>query len=536
MKPSTLKTFLDVHTWTGLGAGLALFIAFYAGAITIFTHEVHSWDSYSGARGPQQSLEQAQTLLDQVVTSQPVAGEIIRLSLASKEHPRHEVRWFERLEDGSYERRLFRLGDDGTLDPNEDTSELAGFIYALHYNLGIPGESGLHLLGIICFIYGIALVSGLVIFLPNFMKDLLVVRPGKNKKRFWLDTHNVVGVLSFPWHVMFAWSSAVLAIGIFMLAPFQLAVFDEDITQMLGPELGRTQTPEPSGESGPMLSVHELLAVAEQEMPGIDVTQIRVRNVGDSNATVRLVGTTNSEHIDAWGTLVLKARDGEVISASHPATDSAGSTFYRGLIALHFVSFGGYLAKAVYFVLGLAGAFLFYSGNLLWVESRRKRRQPMQAPRTVFLARLNSGVCVGCMAGISAAFLASRGLAHLPDRAHFMELSYFVVFFASIAWCFLRPVAAGTRDLLFASALLTGAIPIFDLLFLDSTPWAAAAAGHFELIAVDITATVAALAFWLLGRAVQRRSQGGQPHSVWASLRHTPTTSNFEPTASDLGA
>ena len=38
MKASTLRTFTTVHTWTGLLAGFALFIAFYAGALTMFFH------------------------------------------------------------------------------------------------------------------------------------------------------------------------------------------------------------------------------------------------------------------------------------------------------------------------------------------------------------------------------------------------------------------------------------------------------------------------------------------------------------------
>lgn len=516
MKPTTLKTYLDVHTWAGLAAGLALFIAFYAGAITVFTHEVDSWDQYSVAAAPEQDLTQAQQLLDQVLATQPVAGETLRVNLSSDEHPGNAVLWYEKLEDGSYERHEFQLEKSGALSRVEDTSALAAFVYALHYNLGIPGPYGLYILGVICFIYGLALVSGVVIFLPNFMKDLFVVRPGNNKKRFWLDAHNAVGVMSLPWHVMFAWSSAILALGIYMLAPFQLAVFDQDITQMLGPELGLIQTPKPSGESGTMLDIPELVAAAQTVAPGLEVSQVRFLNVGDSNAAVRIIGATHTEHIDAWANVMLMARNGEVVSVNHPATDSAGASFYRGLLALHFVSFGGYLAKWIYFVLGLAGAFLFYSGNLLWVESRRKRRQPQQAAAAVFLARLNSGVCIGCMAGISAAFLASRGLAHLADRAQLMAIAYFAVFFAAIAWCFLRPVAAATRDLLYISALLTAAIPVFDLIFLDTTALDAAVAGHFELAAVATTALLAAVVFWCLGRAVQKRSRLGDPNSVWA--------------------
>ena len=36
MKASTVRTFTVVHTWTGLMAGFALFVAFYAGALTVF--------------------------------------------------------------------------------------------------------------------------------------------------------------------------------------------------------------------------------------------------------------------------------------------------------------------------------------------------------------------------------------------------------------------------------------------------------------------------------------------------------------------
>lgn len=36
MRTDIVKTYKDVHSWVGIIAGLALFIAFYAGAITMF--------------------------------------------------------------------------------------------------------------------------------------------------------------------------------------------------------------------------------------------------------------------------------------------------------------------------------------------------------------------------------------------------------------------------------------------------------------------------------------------------------------------
>lgn len=520
MKTTTLKRYIDVHSWTGLGAGLFLFIAFYAGAITVFSKNIDNWNSYSYTASEQQTLSQAQSLLDLVIDTQAVAGENLQLNFSNKDYPFHEVLWNKRLEDGTEEKLIFRLNKKGKLISSQDESRLANFIYTLHYNLGIPGKWGRHLMGIICLLYGIALVSGVIIFLPNIFSNLFVVRPGKNKKQFWQDTHNVVGVLSLPWHIMFAWSSAILAMVFFMLAPFQLTVFDKSISQMLGPQMGFIQSPDPSGNTGAMLSLDKLVLNAQSVSPDLAISQLNLINAGDTNAVVRLIGNTHTQHVDSSATITLMANDGKIISASHPETNSLGSTFYRGLLSLHFVSYGGYLSKWLNFILAIGGAYLFYSGNLLWIESRRRRRQVIQKSSAIVLAKLNSGVCIGCMAGISAAFLSTRAFSHLSDKAFLMEYSYFAVLFGAIIWCFLRPVAKGTRDILYACSLFTFAIPVFDHLFLDISPWAMAKAGYWNVALVDLVSLSASIIFLLMAMAMHRRAINGTSYSVWAIQRN----------------
>ncbi len=519
MKTSTLKTFLDVHTWTGLGSGLALFIAFYTGALTVFWTELDIWDHYRDQPAQHQDFQQAQQLLDQALIEQPGAADAVRLDLSAPDKPGHLVRWFERLEDDSFERHEFRLQAAGTLDTEADDASLANFIYRLHYTAGLPESFGLYVLGIVCVIYGVALVTGLLVFLPNFVRDLFIVRPGRNKKRFWLDTHNVVGVLSLPWHIVFAWSSALLAIGLFVLAPFQYLVFKEDLQVLLGKELGAIEHLEPTGESAPVLPVASIVEVAQRALPGIEPSQLRYDHVGDANATVAVRGRVESGTLYPFATVFMNASSGDVFHIHDPAQASMGSTFYNGLVSLHFATFGGYVTRWLYFVLGLAGAFLFYSGNLLWIESRRKRRSSEQTRGAVFLARLNSGVCIGCIAGVSAAFLASRGFAGIAGRAALTESAYFAVFFLSIAWCYLRPVAAGSRDLLYLAAVLTAAIPLVDLALVDTPPWPEVLGSHWALLMIDALAIFSALALWRMGAAVQRRSQRGESNSVWSADR-----------------
>lgn len=517
MKASTLKTFIDVHTWTGLGSGLALFIAFYAGALTVFTEELDVWDHYRDAQVVQQDYVQAQALLDMALESQSVAVKRLRLDLSQADHPGNLVRWFQRLEDDSFKRHEFRLDNLGHLNTEPDRASLAGFIYRLHFTLGLPSRFGLYVLGIICVFYGMALVTGLLIFLPKFFRDLFIVRAGRNNKRFWLDTHNVVGVLSLPWHVMFAWSSAILAIGTLVLAPFQFLVFDDDMMGIIGPERGLVATPKVIGESALAMNVSDIVQIAKRQIPSLQAQQLRYSNLGDVNATVTVRGTAKVDTLSPFASVTLNASSGEILNIGNPLDASVGSTFYRGLIALHYVSFGGYIAKWLYFVLGLAGAYLFYSGNLLWIESRRKRRSVEQTRGSIFLAKLNSGVCIGCMAAISAAFLASRGFAESSNRGDITEYFYFAVFFLSLAWSFFRPLAAGARDLLFASALLTIAIPLLDLLLLDGLTLRGLLSEHKALLTIDVLAVLGALSFWRMGVAVNNRAKNGEANSVWAS-------------------
>ena len=52
LKSSTLRTFTTLHTWVGLVAGFALFVAFYAGAITVFHHDLMVWQSPHAVEQP----------------------------------------------------------------------------------------------------------------------------------------------------------------------------------------------------------------------------------------------------------------------------------------------------------------------------------------------------------------------------------------------------------------------------------------------------------------------------------------------------
>ena len=69
------------------------------------------------------------------------------------------------------------------------------------------------MMGAVALLYFLAIVSGLILVLPRLARDLFALRAGRNRKRMWLDAHNVIGVVGLPFHVFIAISVVVFAFG-----------------------------------------------------------------------------------------------------------------------------------------------------------------------------------------------------------------------------------------------------------------------------------------------------------------------------------
>jgi uncharacterized iron-regulated membrane protein len=517
MKAQTLRAFIDVHTWVGLIAGFALFIAFYTGAMTVFTHELHEWDDYQGWHATPDSVEIAQRLIDAVVAAHPKVRDGFNLQLPGEHGPRTVLYWFERTAGGTVTPHEFRWAN-GRLDDRTDQSQLAGFLYRLHYTAGLPRTWGIYALGFICILYGVALVTGIIMYAPSFLSDLFALRLGRNLKRLWQDAHNVIGVLSLPFHVIFAWSGAILCIGTLLLVPFQFLVFDGKLMKIIEADLDLVSAAGTANLAAPMLPVTELIARAQQAVPGMDVELLQFTHVADANAQVSLYGSVGQRTLSHLTGVALDANTGAVLRAISPETFSAGTTFYRGLLSLHFGDFGHMTVRWLYFVLALAGAFLFFTGNLLWVEARRNRRGLQQTRSSTVMAQLTLGVALGCIAGVSAAFLASRLLPfEWPDRTHDMEIVYYGVFFVAMGWALVRAPVRAAEELLLLCAAITAAIPIANAWTTGMNPWRSLMQQQWIPLTVDLLAILFAASFWRLARAVHRRGITGEVHSVWAS-------------------
>jgi uncharacterized iron-regulated membrane protein len=526
MKAITFKTFERVHSWTGLLAGLALFIAFYAGAFTMFHEQTEHWQSPSHAvESRKRAWADAQALVASVTKQYPEARAEVGLTLPHGDSNEVQAWWFDgKVWQYRTPEQMRSLAPAAAASGSEESTDLAHFIYGLHYSLGIP-TFGIYLMGVVSIIYGLALVTGVILYLPSFTKDLFALRAGRNLKRLWKDAHNVIGVLSLPFHVMFAITGAIFCLASVLVAALNVVVFKGELVDAFGRATGFSEVVQPRGlPAASMLTPQAAVerareAVQQKGGKKFDAAYVRYKQYGDEAAVVEAMGDSDGA-LASYGGVAMSAVDGRVLNMQAAGARDMNHATYSTLFGLHFGHYGKLTLRWVYFVLGLSGAFLFYSGNLLWVESRRNRRGTTQTRGSFVMARATVGVCLGTCLGVSATFIATLVAAAFGQKSNgIVAPVYFTVLAVSVAWAFYRMPARAAADLLTASAIATAAVPVIELALvaLGLRP-SFFAAGSVSL-ALAVVALLLAMGFGLLARATARRAANGDPNSVWTGAR-----------------
>jgi len=514
MKAATTRTFQTVHTWTGLMAGFALFVAFYAGALTVFHDDIAIWQNPPWRNAHDVEVP-VSSLIERLLAQHPETRDDFGIVLPTDDAHAAYAYWQGR--DGA------RFASASEMAKPSDTAgagELADFIYALHDSLGLPG-AGLYLMGVVSVLYGLALVSGLLIHLPQLVSDLFAMRVGHNMKRLWQDAHNAIGVLSLPFHIIFAVTGSILCLFTITLAALNVIAFDGKLFGSFAQAVATAPVVAASGTPAAMLTTEQLIQRARTAALATGVSSFRpdylhYTHYGDRNAVVEVRGL--SQHtLGTYGTVALAGRDGRVLATHVGAQQSINGISNSAMYALHFGSYGGRTVRWLYFALGLAGAFLFYSGNLLWIESRRKRRHVDQPLRTRIMARATIGVCVGTCMGISGAFAATLLAARLGiDTATTQPIACYGLFLGSCIYAFARPIPCAAIELLTVTAVLTIAVAAIDL-FESAMAWAGTwPPGMASVLGVDLTGIALGIVFACFARAAARRARHGDAHSVWA--------------------
>lgn len=523
VRADILRTYQSLHTWTGICAGLLLFIGFYAGSLTLFKHTLQQWITPAVSAGNghiSAPLNAWQTLLDKALAQHgdQLAG---GFELDLRE-PEPVLRWYQQgnarglaLDNQIVEARLQVPADAQSkllLHPQTE-NRFADLLDYLHRSAGIGGEighdqAGVYLLGIAAVLYFLALVSGVVILLPTLVKTFFALRPEKGASRFWLDSHNLVGIASLPFHFIIAWTVIVFA--------FHDLIYD-GLAQFYGdtPMFAQGQPPKQSFTLHELPALTQHLTAAQAYSPShqpVHFSFIRL----NSPSPLLIVQMLNPNG-------VVRGPDADYLYL-HPYTlevqpfsfsNQPGAAYGKtveGLFALHFGTFAGDWGRWGYFVMGLLGAFLFYSGNLLWLD-KRSRQQQLVSRSTHVMAALTVGVCLGSMLAVALTLLAGKVLgAVIADMNAIYLLCYYTVFVSFLGWtCWQGASRAAYHGLLLLS-LSCAALPLASLLLQWQQP---ALYTISRTVGVDLMALLFAALFAFAAAKTRRRQQQVTTGSLW---------------------
>lgn len=516
IRTDIIKVYKDVHTWVGIVCGLMLFVAFYAGAVTMFEKPLERWATPPVSLHAPPPLEDAEQLLAAIVAEHPQAARRYSIIIAPTPEQPARVIWSERGEPPRETREFgASFATDGGLQIEPlRKAQAAQLVDRMHQFVGLPLPDGIarNVMGLVALAYAVALLSGLIVLLPTLLQDAFALRLGRNIKRLWLDAHNALGIFSLPFHLVIALTSVVFA--------FHDPIYETQARALYGGQINWGEhAPGPTGPAP--LPASKLLARVEAQLPDFQVSSFSFQQDAEGRLEATVTGL-NERHGTRARTLMRTHLDpytGHVDTHDLPGHMDGWSEAVNAFFALHFGSYGGNAVRWLYVLMGLSGAALFYTGNLLWVESRRRRQRGdetvAQTRSSTMLARLTVGVALGSVTGISATLAAAKWLpARVEDLMAWHQAVYYTTFFAAVGWAMRRGAAQGAVELLRTAALVTLLIPVSSLagyLGLGGS-WL-----HPRTWAVDLVALVAVPVLLGIAHRMRQRARAGHVDSVWAA-------------------
>ncbi|MET0528242.1 MAG: PepSY-associated TM helix domain-containing protein [Microvirga sp.] len=359
-----------IHTWSSLVCTAFMLMLCLTGLPLIFYHELDDALGYA-PQLPVMAADTPHLALDQIVEAaralRPV--EKTQFLLFDRDDPDLVFVSLSQSLRASPPESLFAM-DRRTArvvqEPKARTSPPA-WLLKLHVDLflGLGGKLFLGLMGIL---FGLAVVSGIVLYGPAMRKRAFgTVRRGRTQRIRWLDWHNLVGITTLGWALLVAGTGTVNTWADLMLKLWQR----DQLAAMVA--LNR-EGPSTGGRIPVAAAVETALASAPGKSlrfvayPGTSVSSDRHYSVflsGATPLTARLLEIA-----------LVNAQTGQL-------TAHASMPWYAQAVflsqPLHFGNYGGLPLKLIWAALDLATIAVLMTGFYLWAGRRRIGRRSAPA-------------------------------------------------------------------------------------------------------------------------------------------------------------
>jgi uncharacterized iron-regulated membrane protein len=391
----------NVHSWTGLVLGLGMFVVCFSGTVAVLYEQLEAWEQRPHLNVPAVEIRDIplDAVLKNFTSAYPsAAANFVFFSLPAETHPWLSVRGFD--EDTS---QLV------VLNYHPATAEILGeakgnvdFLRELHTDLHLPSPYGRYLVGAFGIVLLLLTVGGLMIH-NKLKKGSVTLRTGKNKQLFFSDMHKLVGVWGAVFHIMIAFTGAMVGlVGLFLMV-FAFIRFDGDQEAAFKAILGEPLLE--AHEPGELRSLQDFVQRTAEKAPDLQIISVSVQHQFDRNSLVN-VGTESSVQLVNDKSYAYRGSTGELYSSLSLREQGPGLATFAAMTPLHYGTWGGVGLKLIYFVMGVLLSSLAASGVIIWLEKRiGQKRENYHYDR--WYAGLAVGVCLGMPLATSALLVAS---------------------------------------------------------------------------------------------------------------------------------
>jgi uncharacterized iron-regulated membrane protein len=489
MDPRKYNIYFHTHTISGIIIAALLYVIFFAGSFSFFKDDIAAWQKGRSEVGHKFGPPYNH-LLDSLSQHYNLQGRNFNFYLlrqgqgtyvdmtasqdttVSKPKPKpqgEEKRRGRRDdEDAAYFRYYFA---DKTAGDYSDSYDMAEFLYRLHFlaqlnqvgiNIGTP--FGYLVAGIVAFLFLFALITGLLLHWDKIKSNFFLFRPMSKWKTVWTDMHTVLGVIGFPFQLIFAVTGVVLIVNYVLLTPFANLLYDGD-SEKLYESLQYNKTIKVDYTYKPMNGTFDMDAfVSEWQNKWKDskISRIYVRNYMDESMQVSLEAKPNPDaNFAGSGFVTVNIVNGKVLEQKSPDT---GGNYIDGVKSLvyhlHFGDFGGKPLRIVFFLLGLMGCAVIISGIMIWLVARDKVATELRKRKFNFwAANFFLAACLSMLPVTAFTFIMVKMLDHVNQSVIYRTYFYSWLVLG-VYLMILRSLPRMNRHTLLLSAVLCFGVPV----------------------------------------------------------------------------